>query len=113
MTVLQSFDPTYGSGITETASTTSAPYVIDTQTTTGGGGSKNAVVSNQSATIGVYFRIGEATASTAASLVATDADYYLPPGAQVCVTKSGTDNYIAILSASSTAAVHVIVGEGF
>lgn len=107
MSVLQAFNPAYGSGITESATTSSLPYTIDAKTKQFGGGNKSAVITNQGDTNGLYFRIGTGT------VVATDADYYVPPGAQVCVTKAETDDKIALLAASSTTAVHVIVGEGF
>lgn len=107
MSILQSFQPKYGAGITESATTSSASYVIDASATTSGGGSKAVVVTNQGATNGVYFKIGVGTQT------ATDADYYLAPGAQVCVTKAEYDNHIAFLAAASTTAVHAIPGEGF
>lgn len=107
MSILAAFQPKYGAGITETADTGSDTYTIDAAVTTSGGGSKAVVITNQGDTNGVYFRIGTG------SLTATDADYYVPPGAQVCVSKAETDDKIALLAAAATTAVHVIVGEGF
>lgn len=107
MTILASFQPSYGKGITETATTSSASYTIDGAVTTFGGGSKSVVVTNQGATNGVYVRIGTGT------VTATDADYYIPPGAQVTLTKAETHDLIAFLAAASTSAVHAIPGEGF
>jgi len=107
MAIFAAFQPAYGSGITETATTTSASYTIDPAITQSGGGNKSVVVTNQGLTNGVYFRVGSG------SVTATDADYYLPPGAQVCVSKAETHNIIAFLAAASTTAVHAVVGEGF
>lgn len=107
MSALQAFNPKYGSGITESATTSSTPYTLDANATTSGGGNKAVVVTNQGDTNGVYFRIGTGT------VVATDADYYLPPGAQVCVTKAQNEDKIAFLAAASSSPMHAIVGEGF
>lgn len=109
MTILASFQPSYGKGITETATTTSASYTIDGAATTYGGGNKSVVVTNQGGTNGVYVRLG----NSAATVTATDADYYIPPNAQVTLTKAETDNTIAFLAAAATTAVHAIPGEGF
>jgi hypothetical protein len=107
MSVLQAFNPSYGTGITESATTSSTPYTIDPNVAKFGGGCKAAVVTNQGGTNGVYFHIGTGT------VVATYADYYLPPNSQVCVTKDEQHDKIALLAAASTSAIHVIVGEGF
>lgn len=107
MSLLKSFQPVYGAGITETASTSSNQYTLDAATKRSGGGSKAACVTNQGVTNGVYFRIGAGT------ITATDTDYYLPPGAQVVVSKAETDDQIAFLSAASTSPVHAVPGEGF
>lgn len=106
MAILASFQPSYGNGITETATTTSAQYTIDSAVARSGGGNKSVVVSNQGATNGVYVRIGTGT------VTATDADFYIPPSGQRCLSKAETDDQIAFLAAASTTAVHAIVGEG-
>lgn len=108
MTVKASFQPKYGSGITETATTSSTAYIIDTSFETAGGGCKSVVVSNQGNTNGVYVRVGATSAVTA-----TDADHYIFPGSKETLTKNMSDRYIAIIAAASTSAVHVIIGEGF
>jgi hypothetical protein len=107
MAILAAFQPTYGAGITETATTTSVAYLLDPNANNSGGGNKSACVSNQGATNGVYVRIGRGDA-----IVATDADLYVAPGQQLVLSKSDADNYIAILAAASTSAVHAIPGEG-
>lgn len=107
MSLLKSFQPKYGSGITGTATTSSAQATIDGATKTSGGGSKSVAVTNLDATNVLYFRIGTGT------LVASSADYPVPPGGQVCVSKAETDDAIAVLAAASTVAYHAIPGEGF
>lgn len=107
MSVLASFQPRYGSGAVISTTTSSASTLFDNQATSSGGGSKAAVITNQDDTDGVYFKIGNG------SQTATTASYYLPPLAQVCVSKAEYDNNIAIIAVANTPAVHVIVGEGF
>ena len=107
MTILASFQPAYGVGITETATTTSAQYTIDPAVGRPGGGNKSVVVTNQGDTNGVYVRVGTGT------FTATDADYYIPAGAQITLTKAEQHDKIAILAAADTTAIHAIVGEGF
>lgn len=107
MSILSPFYPRPGAGITESATTTTTPYLIDTMTTTPGGGAKQVCVSNQGNTNGVYVAFG------GSGVTVTDAGYYVFPGSQVVLTKSMGDGYIAIMSAASTTAVHVVVGEGF
>lgn len=106
MNPVRSFQPRYGQGITETATTTSTPYVIDNGVENAGGGSHTVVVSNQGNTNGLYFRIGKDSTVTA-----TDADAYLPPGAQAAYSKAADEDYIALLGNGGSTAVHVIVGE--
>lgn len=107
MSVLQSFQPRYGVGAVITTSTTSSSTLIDNMASQSGGGSKAVVVTNQDATDGVYVKIGVGTQT------ATTAGYFLPKGAQVCLTKGEYDNHIGLIAVANTPAVHVIVGEGF
>src|SRR5262245_5964697 len=107
MSVLSAFQARYGEGVVVATSTSSSSTVIDDAYTTSGGGCKAAVVTNQDDTDGVYFRIGKGTQT------ATNASYYLPPLAQVCVTKAEYDDQIGIIAVAGTPSVHVIVGEGF
>jgi hypothetical protein len=107
MAIFAAFQPAYGSGITETASTTSAQYTIDPATKRSGGGSKAVMVSNLGDTNGVYVRVGTGT------ITATEADLYVAPGKQFILSKAETDDQIAFLAAASTSAMHAIPGEGF
>jgi len=85
----------------------SASFTCDPAVSRSGGGSKSVVVSNRDATNGLFVRVGAGTQT------ADDTCYYVPPGAQVCLSKAETDDQIALLAAASTVAVHVIAGEGF
>lgn len=107
MAILAAFHPTYGSGITESATTTSTAYLIDGGANRFGGGNKSVCVVNQGDTNGVYVRVGRGS-----TITATDADFYVAPGQQRVLSKAESDDYIAILAAAATSAVHVIVGEG-
>jgi len=107
MSILRSFQAVYGSGVTGTATTSSASAVIDTKVTTSGGGSKSVVVTNQDSTNHLYVKVGRGTQT------ATSASYDVPPGAQVCLSKGEYDDQMGVLSAASTVAYHAIVGEGF
>lgn len=107
MSILQSFHPRYGVGAVIATSVSSNSTAFDNMTTTPGGGCKAAVVTNMDSAIGIYFKIGTG------SQTATTASYYLPPLAQVCVTKGEYDNQIGLIAVSGTPNVHVIVGEGF
>lgn len=108
MSVLSSFQPTYGAGINQTATTSSLAYVIDPNVGKSGGGNKTVVVTNKGNTNGLYVRVGKGSA-----IVATSADNFVPAGGQVALTKAETDDYIALLADASTTAVHAIPGEGF
>lgn len=106
MAILAAFQPTYGAGITESATTSSTSYVIDPAVKRSGGGNKSLLVTNQGDTNAVYVRVGPGTQT------ATDADLCLMPGAQFIISKAETDDQIALLAAAATTPVHVIVGEG-
>lgn len=106
MSILAAFQPTYGAGITETATVASAQFTIDPNVTKSGGGNKAVCVANRDATNGVFVRIGTGT------VTATDADFYVPPLQQRIIAKAETDDIIALLAAAATVAVHAIPGEG-
>jgi hypothetical protein len=107
MSLLKAFQPAYGTGITETATSPSASYVCDPAVKRSGGGSKAVVVTNQGNTNGLYVKVG------AGAQTADDTGYYVPPGGQACLSKAETDDQIGLLAAAGTTPVHVIVGEGF
>ncbi len=106
MSILAAFHPAYGTGITETATTSSIQYTIDPATHRSGGGSKALVVSNLGDTNGVYVRVGTGT------ITATDADLYIAPGTKGVISKAETDDQIAFLAAAATSPMHAIAGEG-
>lgn len=92
------FMPGYGSGIAVSLSTTNATGALV----------KNASsvrVTNTGA-VAVFFKIGISTS------VATNKDLYLPAGASIIVSKGVDQDTIAAITASSTATLQVICGEG-
>lgn len=93
------FNPSYGSGATRTATTTSAQYAIRS-------GTRSVCVTNTGATNAAYVRVGQGT------VTATAADYIIMPGSQVSLGKFEDDNVIAVLSSASTTTVHIISGAG-
>ena len=98
MASIYAFNPNWGQAVTISGSTTSANATV-------GKGAKNIVVTNTGA-INIYVRAG------LSGVVATAADYMVTPGQQVCLTKYEDHDTVAVLTASSTASVHVIPGEG-
>jgi hypothetical protein len=94
------FNPSYGSGATRTAVTTSAYYPIRS-------GTRSVCVTNTGATNAAYVRIGQGT-----SLTATAADYIIMPGSQVSLGKFEDDNVIAIVSSAGSTTLHIISGAG-
>jgi hypothetical protein len=95
---MKPFSPGYGSGIAVSLSTTNATGALV----------KNASsvrVTNTGA-VAVFFKIGESTA------VATNVDLYLAAGATIIVNKAIYHDTIAAITASSTATLQVICGEG-
>jgi molybdopterin-guanine dinucleotide biosynthesis protein len=96
----KTFSPAWGRAILQTATTTSTAYAIDANER------DSLVVTNAGAEI-VYVRTGDST------VTATAADYLLLSLTQISLTKFKDHTHIALLSATSTSAVHVIPGEGF
>jgi hypothetical protein len=98
MTVLQTFAPAYGSGVSVTATGTSAASVV-------GGESKSLCITNTGTNIG-YVRVGTSTATASA------ADYPIVAGAQVTITKPQDSTHCAYFSSAGTT-FHIMGGEGF
>ena len=98
MSVRAPFQPKYGSGQVVSPAVGSSNIFI-------GKGNKNVCLSNQGAAV-CFVRVGVGTQ------VATNADYAVPPNAQVVITKSDDDDNLAHVSAAGTL-LHVIVGEGW
>ena len=99
MAVDQTFNPSYGRGVTVAPATTSASTVI-------GAGSKSLCLTNLGAAV-CYVRTGPA------GTVATAADYPVPVGAQVSITKFQDDTTVAHITTAGTGSLHIIPGEGF
>lgn len=98
MAVQYTFNPYYGQGQSLAPAVASAAVVI-------GAGAKTLCLTNTGAAI-CYVRAG------AAGVVATAADYLVPPGVQVTITKDQGETHLATISAAGTT-LHVIPGEGF
>jgi hypothetical protein len=98
-TTTDSFQPSYGSGVTVAPSGTSA-------STTLGLGSQSIVVTNLSAGVISYVRVG------AGAQTATTADYPVLPGTQVSLSKARTDDIVAYVTGGSAGSLHIIPGRG-
>ncbi len=99
MTILASFNPRYGSGVTVAPGVASAESPLPA-------GEKSICLTNLG-TVACYVRVGFS------GLTATAADYPIPPSAQVVITKAQDQSAIAYVTASGTASLHIMTGEGF
>jgi hypothetical protein len=99
MAVLETFNPSYGSGIIVAPGVTTASSLI-------GVGRKSLCLTNLSAIV-CYVRSGPV------GTVATTADYPVPAGAQVSITKFQDDNTVAYIAPGGTSSLHIIPGEGW
>lgn len=99
MTVKSPFMPSYGKGVTVTASSSSAFANL-------GNGSKTLCLTNTGSDI-VYVRC-----SASASDAASSSDYIIPTSAQVTIGKDQDQNYLYYISPTSTT-LNIIPGEGF
>jgi hypothetical protein len=98
-TTTDSFQPSYGSGVTVAPSGTSASSTL-------GLGSQSIVVTNLSSSVISYVRVG------AGAQTATTADYPVLPGTQVSLSKARTDNVVAYITGGSAGSLHIIPGRG-
>jgi hypothetical protein len=98
-TTTDSFQPSYGSGVTVAPSGTSASSTL-------GLGSQSIVVTNLSSSVISYVRVG------AGAQTATTADYPVLPGTQVSLSKARTDNTVAYITGGSAGSLHIIPGKG-
>jgi hypothetical protein len=98
-TTTDSFQPSYGSGVTVAPSGTSASSTL-------GLGSQSIVVTNLSSSVISYVRVG------AGAQTATTADYPVLPGTQVSLSKARTDNTVAYITGGSAGSLHIIPGRG-
>lgn len=99
MSALESFNPSYGSGVIVAPGTVSASAALPKTT-------KSVCLTNLGSTA-CFVRVG------VAGVVATTADYPVPPSAQVVITKFQDYDAIAYVTASGTASLHIMTGEGF
>lgn len=99
MAVLYTFNPSYGSGVTVSPTGTSA-------STTMRGGRKSLCLTNLGSTV-VYVRVGNGTQT------ATAADYPIPVGGQVTITKEQDHQTIAYIAPAGSGSLHIMAGEGF
>lgn len=94
----QPIQPAYGSGVTLAPGVATASSAITK-------GNKQGVLTNTGANL-AYIRIGKA------GIQASSADYPVPAGAQVVVTKAMDDDTIAHISPLGTT-LHYMNAEGF
>lgn len=99
MTEVTTFGPSYTKGVTV------APGIASASTTIGAG-SKTLCLTNLG-TVVCYVRVSSVAAS------ATTADYPVPAGAQVSISKPQDDGIVSYITAAGTASLHIIPGEGF
>jgi hypothetical protein len=100
MSVQASFNPSYTSGITVSPTTSSASSTI-------GLGSKALVLTNLSASVLAYVRVGKS------GITASTADYPLLPNSQISVSKEQDDTTVAYITSSGTGSIHILPGEGY
>lgn len=94
------FNPAWGKGVTVTPGTTSARSSIDPL------GRSDSVCLTNLSSVTCYIRTGNSTAT------ATTADYPVPANSQVTIRKDQYDTHIAYITASGSASLHVIIGDG-
>ena len=93
------FSPGYNRGVIVSPGAASATATVT-------GATQTVCLTNLGANV-CYIRFGET-----APVVATTADYPVPGGAQVTITKPGEYSLMAYISAGGTS-LHVMPGEGF
>jgi hypothetical protein len=99
MAILETFNPSYGSGIHVLPNGTSASVNI-------GAGEKTICITSLNA-VQCYVRVG------GTDVVATTSDYPIPVGGQVTITKKQDANCVAYIAPTGTGDLHIMVGEGF
>lgn len=99
MTVLATFNPAYGSGQIVSPDTSSASVYV-------GPGQKSLCLTSLG-TVTCYVRVG------VSGVAATTADYPIPPGAQVTITKDQDRDYVAHIAPDGGGSLHIMTGEGF
>ena len=98
-TTTDSFQPSYGSGVTVAPDGTSASSTL-------GAGSLNVVLTNLDSSVTVFVRIG------LGAQTATTDDYPVLPGTQVSLSKARYEATVAYITGGSTGSLHIIAGRG-
>ena len=98
MASLETFNPAYGSGVTV------APGVVSASSTIASG-NQSLCLTNLGSVV-CYVRV------TAAASTATAADYPVPVGAQVTISKSTGAVIVSYVTAAGTGSLHIMHGEG-
>lgn len=94
------FTPLQGKGQPISASTTSASITLDAA-----GVAANQLAIYNAGSVLAFVRVG------IGAQTATSADLFIPPGAFITITK-GRGDTVAAITASSTATIYVMPGEG-
>lgn len=105
MTIRAAFQPAYGTGVSDTATSPSTSFTVDSATKRSGGGSKAVCVTN-TGSIAMYVKVGTGT------ITASAADHIILPGTKEVLAKAETDDKIAVFTATSSTTFHAIAGEG-
>ena len=100
MSLDASFFPRYGSGQTVAPGVATARITIPA-------GNKSVCITNLSSTVWSYVRVGGGT------VVATVADYPVPPNSQVSLSKLQADTAVAFIAPEGNGSLHIMSGEGF
>jgi len=100
MSVQAAFNPAYGTGVTVAPTNTSASSTL-------GVGAKALVITNLSANVVSYVRVGTGSAT------ATTADYPVLPSTQITLSKGQDNDTVAYVTAASTGSIHIMAGEGY
>lgn len=98
MTIRAPVQPAYGTGQVVTPAAGAASISLNSQ-------AKQIILTNLGANV-CYVRVGSGT------VTATTADYPVPSGAQLVISKGDGDNVLSHISAAGTT-LHVMTGEGF
>lgn len=95
---IKTFQPAYGTGVTLTVGSSSASTEI-------GVGAVQLCITSLN-TVQCYVRCGKI------GLAATIADYPVPTGGQVTITKRADDDFIAAIAPAGGGSLHIIEGDG-
>lgn len=104
MTIIAAFAPHYTRGQTVTPGAAALSTII--------GHSKKTLCLTNLGTSVVYVR-SYRLADNPAGVAATIADYPVPAGAQVTISKPQDDDSLSYIAPSGSASLHIISGEGF